>query len=194
MSDQATPSARERQLAKELRVLRGTASLQGKDVAERLGWSASKVSRIENSRVGIGLEDLESLIELYEVPAQRAAYLRKLAPSARPKGWWDAYAETLSSGYTSLIKLEAGSSALQAYCAVVPHALLLTPEYARRIILATPRPPSLAEVERRIDIVRRRQDMLAHTERRPPLRLSVVIDEAVLHRRILTDVETLKTR
>ena len=48
-----TPSVRERRLAAELKLLRTAVQLHGKDVAERLGWSASKVSRIESSRTGI---------------------------------------------------------------------------------------------------------------------------------------------
>nr|BFE81050.1 hypothetical protein GCM10020093_036510 [Planobispora longispora] len=37
-------------LGMQLRQLRETARLSGKDLAERLGWQASKVSRLENAR------------------------------------------------------------------------------------------------------------------------------------------------
>ncbi len=188
MSERDTPSVRERQLARELRTLRATANLNGKEVAERLGWSPSKVSRIENGRIGISPEDLDRLIELYDAPTERATYLRRLAPSAQARGWWDAYAETLSSGYSSLLKLEAGSSSLQCYCALIPHALLLTPAFARSIIMNAPNRPSVSEVERRVDIVRRRQEILTRSTR-PPLQLTAVIDEAVLHRRVMTREE-----
>jgi len=51
--DRDTPSVRERRLARELRQLRTGAQLHAKDVAARLGWSPSKVSRIETARIGI---------------------------------------------------------------------------------------------------------------------------------------------
>src|SRR4051812_1066886 len=80
-----TPSARERQLARELRRLRAAVGLNGREAADRLGWSASKVSRIETSRTGVSTPDLEQLLALYGADDDRAAYLRKLAPSARSK-------------------------------------------------------------------------------------------------------------
>jgi transcriptional regulator with XRE-family HTH domain len=179
-----TPSARERQLAGELRLLRNTVGLQGKDVAERLGWSASKISRIETNRIGINPDDLERLFVLYEVPEERADYLRKVAASARTQGWWDAYSSTLTSGYSSLIKLEAGSGVLRCYSAVVPHALLQTPEYSRHVIHSTLQAPSPAEIERRIDITRRRQSVLRRDN--DSMRLDAVIDEAIFRRHIRT--------
>ncbi|MEV4149878.1 helix-turn-helix transcriptional regulator [Amycolatopsis sp. NPDC049691] len=181
---QDAPSARERQLARELRLLRSTVGLTGKDVAERLGWSTSKVSRIETGRIGIGQDDLESLFGLYEVLDDKAEYLRRLAASARAQGWWDAYANNLSSGYSSLIKLEAGSAALRCYCALVPHALLQTPEYSRHVIQSTLQVPAPTEIDRRIDIARRRQAVLRREN--PPMRLSAVIDEGAFRRHIRT--------
>jgi transcriptional regulator with XRE-family HTH domain len=186
-----SPSVRERRLAQELRLLREVGRLHGKDVAERLGWSASKVSRIENGRIGISPEDLELLIGLYEVPEQQAGFLRRLAPSARPKGWWDAYADTLSAGYADLIRLEAGSRALRCYAAVIPHALLLTPDYLREVILATWERPAQTEIDRRLAVCRRRQDVLAPDRPGGPLQLSAVIDESVLHRRVHPDPAVL---
>src|SRR6202000_97858 len=44
------PSVRARQLAAELRQLREASGLTGEEVASRLAWSASKVSRIETTR------------------------------------------------------------------------------------------------------------------------------------------------
>jgi transcriptional regulator with XRE-family HTH domain len=173
------PSVRERRLARELRLLRAAGSLHGKDVAERLGWSPSKVSRIETGRIGISADDLERLLTLYAVPDEQARYLRRLAPTARPRGWWDAYADTLSSGYANLIRLESGSGVLRCYGAVVPHALLQTPDYARQVILSTWERPSPAEVDRRVEVCRRRQEVLDDDE---PLELLAVIDESVLHR------------
>jgi len=175
------PSVRERRLAAELRLLRIGAQMNGKDVAEVLGWSPSKVSRIETARIGISTADLERLLTLYDVPEAQAGTLRRLAPSARPKGWWDAYADTLSAGYAGLIRLESGSRTLQCYCALVPHALLQTPEFARTVIESTWQRPSAAEVERRVQVCRRRQQVLDGSS---PLRLSAVLDEAVLRRAV----------
>ena len=76
------------------------------------------------------------------MPERHAEVLRRLAPAARARGWWDAYAESLSPGYAGLLRLEAGSRALRTYCAVVPHALLMTPGYIRRVITATWQVPS----------------------------------------------------
>jgi transcriptional regulator with XRE-family HTH domain len=176
------PSVRERRLAGELRTLRTAGGWHGKDVAAELGWSASKVSRIETGRIGIGADDLDRLLGLYQVPGAHAEYLRRLVPRTRPRGWWDAYADTLSAGYANLIRLEAGSAALRCWSAVVPHALLQTPEYAREVILSTWERPSAAEVARRVQVCVRRQEVLDRADG-AALRFSAVIDESVLHRR-----------
>jgi len=164
--------------------MRAAAGLNGKEVAELLGWSASKVSRIETSRTGISPPDLERLLDLYRVGDDLARYLRKLAPSAQSKGWWDAYADALSAGYTTLIKLEAGSRALQCYCTLVPHALLQTQEYARQVILSTDVPLAPPELDRRVQVLVRRQELLTRRGGDLPLQLSAVIDEAVLRRAV----------
>ncbi len=177
-----SPSARERRLARELRGLRAATPLHGKEVAARLGWSPSKVSRIETGRIGISADDLDRLLALYAVPDAHATFLRQLAPSARHKGWWDAYADTLSAGYANLIRLEAGSRALRCYGALVPHALLQTPDFVRQVILSTWETPSPVEVDRRVQVCRRRQGVLDAGEPGGPLQFHAVLDESVLRR------------
>lgn len=177
-----SPSIRERKLARELRDARVTAQLAGNQVASALGWSASKVSRIETGRIGISGSDLDTLITLYDLPDEHAAYLRRLAPTIRTHGWWDAYADSLSSGYAGLLRLEAGSQALRTYCALIPHPLLMTPDYIRQVVGATWQAPSEQEVERRIRVCLRRQSVLEQDDPHPRLILSAVLDEAVLRR------------
>src|SRR6478735_7928840 len=167
------PSVRERRLAAELRRVRQAAQLNGRQVAAATGWSTSKVCRI-----GIGRDDLDRLLELYDVPPDAATQLRRLAPDGRAHGWWEAYADSLSTGYATLLRLEAGSSALRSYCALIPHPLLMTPDYVRQVVRSTWQRPSANEVARRVQVCLRRQAVLG----RGGLELSVVLDEAVLRR------------
>src|SRR5205809_4512451 len=130
MAQRDEPSARERQLAQELRVLREAVGLSGKDAAAQLGWSPSKISRIESGWIGISSDDLDRMLDLYAAHPDRAEQVRRLATSVRSKGWWDAFTQRLSPGYANLIKLEDGSRALSCYCAVVRHALLQPQQYS----------------------------------------------------------------
>ena len=154
------PSVRERRLAAELRRARLAAELNGRQVAAATGWSPSKVSRIENGRIGVGPDDLDRLLELYGVSPEAAAQLRRLAPAGRSHGWWEAYADSLSTGYATLLRLEAGSTALQTYCALIPHPLLMTPDFIRQVVRSTWQRPSVAEIERRVQVCLRRQAVL----------------------------------
>jgi transcriptional regulator with XRE-family HTH domain len=54
-----------RRLAGELRRLRERTGLTGEEVADRLGWSGSKLSRIELHRIGVKQADLRKLLALY---------------------------------------------------------------------------------------------------------------------------------
>lgn len=183
MTETVPPSVRERRLARELRAARVGSELTGDRAARELGWSPSKISRIETGRIGVNAADLDRLIALYAVPERHAEFLRRLAPASRARGWWDAYAESLSPGYAGLLRLEAGSRALRTYCAVVPHALLMTPDYIRRVIVSTWQVPADVEIDRRMRVCLRRQAVL-NPDAPEVLEFSAVIDEAVLHRAV----------
>ena len=185
-----SPSVRERRLARELRAARVNAELTGVEAARALGFSASKLSRIETGNIGVSAADLELLLGLYRTPDDYANYLRRLAPSARVRGWWDAYADSLSAGYSALLRLEHGSSGLRCYSAVVPHALLMTVEYARETMMSTWQRPSSQELDRRTRVVVRRQAVLRPQEPSSGLHLSAVIDEAALRRRVALSVRS----
>ena len=95
MPDHGSQTIRRRRLAAELRRLRERAGLTGDEAAERLGWSGSKISRIETHRIGVKAADLRRLLDLYEVSAPHRGELEALARES-------AGTETLKVQATSL--------------------------------------------------------------------------------------------
>lgn len=182
MTDPGSPTVRRRRLAAELRRLRERAGLTGDQVAQRLGWSASKISRVEHARIGVKPPDVESLLRLYGVEGTHRDELLSLAREAERRGWWERYSDALPPRYAAYIGMESEAETMWEWQPQVVPGLLQTEAYARQIIglarsTATV-PPS--EIERRIQTRLARQQVLT---RNPPLALSVVLDESVLLRR-----------
>jgi transcriptional regulator with XRE-family HTH domain len=166
----------------ELRRLRGGRT--GTTVAKALGWSPAKVSRYELGQGTFPLEEIEKLLDYYGVTEPRRAQLLDLSAEANERGWWYEYADAVSPEYMEFIGLEAeAATELEWQVEAVP-GLLQTEEYARAIHTAHQQvvlmPPGI--FERRIRARMIRQELL--TTRNPPLALSVVIDEAVLLRKV----------
>ena len=90
VAESPPPSVRARQLAAELRRLRDAATLTGEEAAGRLGWSPSKISRIETGQTAPSPADLRRLLDLYEVAGTQRGRLESLRQSAGQRGWWDA--------------------------------------------------------------------------------------------------------
>ncbi|MGW4421528.1 DUF5753 domain-containing protein [Streptosporangium sp. NPDC004631] len=137
-------------------------------------------------RVGDELGDEEKsvvVVDLYELDIDKRAALHALARTARTRGWWDAYADSLPGDYATYIQLEAEAAFIRSFDGTLVHGLLQTEGYAREVIrsalmgLSSP-----AEVERRVEVRMTRQKLLLRED--SPLRFWTVIDEAVLTRRI----------
>ncbi|MEV5707074.1 helix-turn-helix transcriptional regulator [Actinoallomurus sp. NPDC052274] len=175
-------TVRNRRLATELRRLRERSELTGDDVADRLGWSASKVSRIENARQAPRLGDVRSLLDLYGVDGTYRDQLLQLARDAGRKGWWEAYSDALPEPYASYIGLEMEAEEILQWETQVVPGLLQTEAYASAVEQGSHSieviPPS--RVDARVETRLARQSVLT---RESPLRLSLVLDEATLLRR-----------
>ena len=183
MLEPASPTVRRRRLAAELRRLRERAGLTGDQVAEQVGWSASKLSRIENAHTVPGDAEIRQLLDLYGVEGHNADELFVLAQEAAGKGWWETYSPTLPPDYASLIGLEAEARSALSWEPLIVPGLLQTGDYAREVTNGyleriDPVPPS--ETRRRVEARLARQEVLTRDN---PLRLSVVLDQSVLHRR-----------
>ena len=178
-----SPTVRRRRLAAELRRLRSEQGLHGDEVAERLGWSPSKVSRYELARTGLKPADVRKMLEVYGVESTRQDELVALAYEATKKGWWEDYADALPEDYLALIGLEAEATAEWSWHLEVVPGLLQTEAYAREVNIKgqslSPVPPG--QIERSVQARMRRQELLT---RDPPLDLVAIIDESVLLRKI----------
>ena len=181
----ASPSLRRRRLAAELRRLRDQSGLSISDVAEKLGWQISRISRIETRQLGITAPDLRKLLDVYGV--EDGGYregLAELARRANERGWWQTYPRNvIPSEYGDLIAVEAEAATVRSYQPEVVPGLLQTPGYARAVIRAGRRGDTAAEIDRRVEVRLERQSILARTEPPPP-RIRVVLNEAVLRRRV----------
>jgi transcriptional regulator with XRE-family HTH domain len=174
---------RRRRLAAELRRLRTETRLTVEDVAGRLQWPASKVSRIENRQVGISPQDLRKLLDLYQ--AKDRAYREQLLEMGRratERGWWQSYSGLLPA-LGNLIGLEAEAATIRTYEPELIPGLLQTADYARAVIRAGYPGDTMEQISRRVDIRLERQETLTRTDPPPP-KVSVVLNEGVLARRV----------
>jgi hypothetical protein len=145
-------------------------------VADRLGCSASKVSRIETGHTSATPRDVQGMLDIYGVHGTESEELVQISREARQKGWWHPYSTVLTGAY---VGLEAAARSIRAYEQQVVPGLLQTESYAAAMIHAARPDISEDETHRRIHVRMARQSLLTQDD---PIDLWVVLDEAVLSR------------
>jgi len=170
-----SPTVRRRELGAHLRALRVARGLTVEQVAGELLCSTSKISRMETGHRGATARDVRDLCNLYEVDDQlERARLTNLAAEGKQRGWWQAYELDYFDTY---VGLEEAATGTRQYQSTVVPGLLQTPEYARAVAEVLDVTPE--RVDELVEVKMRRQTLLA---RKPEAPLSVILDEAVLHR------------
>jgi transcriptional regulator with XRE-family HTH domain len=179
------PAVRRRKLGAELRALRTSAGLTSGEAARLVGWHQSKVSRIETGTSGVKPADVRLLLDAYVVAdSQLRELLMALAGSDDNGGrhhWWHAYRGVLPPAYWDFISLESQAGAMRTLETTVVPGLLQTPEYARAVTRAAVEGLPEDRLDTLVEVRLARQDVLRAD---PPLRLSAVLDEAVLRREV----------
>ncbi|MGW0810487.1 helix-turn-helix domain-containing protein [Nonomuraea sp. NPDC002799] len=182
-SQQGSPTVRRLRLGQELRLLRERRKLTGARAAKELGWSPSKVSRIEAAKTMPASDDIKVMAKLYRVGGEKLDELFGLLRDAEQRGWWEDYEDALPEEYTKFLGLEAEATYQRNWEPQVVPGMLQTEDYAREVILATRGIARIthsgvrSRVEARLD---RQQRVLHRTE---PCVLAVVLDESALTRR-----------
>jgi transcriptional regulator with XRE-family HTH domain len=176
VNQRRSPTIRRRRLGVELRRHREAAGITIDVVAERLGCSTSKVSRIETGHTGALPRDVSDMLDIYRVEDSVKVELVQIAREARQKGWWHPYSTILNSAY---VGLEAAARSIRTYEQQVVPGLLQSEAYAIAMIRAARLGDTDQEIQQRVDVRLARQSLLTQDD---PIDLRVVLDEAVVSR------------
>ena len=152
--------------------------MSGEDVAGRLSWSTSKLSRMEIGRNPPSPADLGKLLNLYGLTDhEHRDQLAVLLREAKRKGWWQIYSDI---PYSTFIGLEAEAVSMLTYDQVIT-GLFQTEAYARAIIAGTIPTVGSETLDQRVEVRMTRQAVL--TKERP-MEVRAVLDETCIRRQV----------
>lgn len=169
-------------LGAQLRRLREAKGITREQAGYAIRASDSKISRLELGRVSFRERDVADLLSLYGVneESERAKAL-SLARRASANGWWHNYNDVLPKWFENYIGLEEAASRIRAYEVQFVPGLLQTEGYARAVTRLGHAAAPSEEVERRVEMRMKRQELLS-AEHAP--HFWAVVDEAVVRRPI----------
>jgi hypothetical protein len=160
--------------------LRIAAEMGADQAADAIRGSRSKISRMENGRVGFKARDVEDLLALYEVTdPQLRGKAMALVRQANAPGWWTRYADVTADWFGEYLGMEAAASLIRSFEMQFVHGLFQTPDYARAVMLLGHATAPAEEIDRRVDLRVRRQELL--TAQGAPTVWSI-LDEGALRR------------
>ncbi|WP_367132787.1 helix-turn-helix domain-containing protein [Saccharothrix sp. HUAS TT1] len=179
MPRRSEASVRSRRLAFTLRKLRRATGMTGADVAKAVEMSASKISRVESAESGIYLDDVEKLLDFYNVTKKQRVQLLDLARHAEQRGLLRVSSAHFPEDWQTWADFEDEANGLLNYEPLTIPGLLQTAEYARHIIFATGHALDDDQIERLISSRMARQGLLTRAN---PLRLHAIIEQGALER------------
>ncbi len=176
----ADPTVVRMLLGNQLRRLREAAGVTPDQAGYEIRASRSKISRLENGRVSFKERDVADLLTLYGVTGEQVrAGMLDLARRANAPGWWAKFGDILPDWFEVYLGLEASASVIRTFELQFVHGLLQTEDYARAVTTLGHKAAPKDEIDRRVSLRMKRQDLLAGPD---PPRLWSVMDEAALRR------------
>jgi len=164
----------------ELHRYRDAAGITPEQAAYEIRASRSKISRMENGLVRFKERDVTDLLTLYGITDEQIRdRLVTLARQANTPGWWSKYGDIMADWFESYLGLEVAASVIRTFELQFVHGLFQTEDYARAVTLLGHTGSSGEEIDRRVSLRLKRQDLL--TSPNPPQVWSV-LDEGALRR------------
>jgi Domain of unknown function (DUF5753)/Helix-turn-helix domain len=179
-ADALGPTVLRMLLGSQLHRLREAAGVTPDAAGYEIRASRSKISRMENGRVGFKERDVADLLTLYGITdEQMRVGMLSLVRQANAPGWWSKYGDVLSDWFEAYLGLETAASVIRSFELQFVHGLFQTEAYARAVTLLGYAAASEEEIDRRVSLRLKRQDLL--TRPKPP-QVWLVIDEGALRR------------
>jgi Domain of unknown function (DUF5753)/Helix-turn-helix domain len=169
-------------LGTQLRRLREAADVTPDQAGYEIRASRSKISRMEHGRVGFKDRDVADLLTLYGVTDEqmRARMLASVRHANAP-GWWSKYGDLLPDWFEEYLGLEGAASVIRTFELQFVHGLFQTEAYARAVTLLGHKTAPADEIDRRVSLRLKRQDIITSPE---PPQVWSVMDEAVVRRSV----------
>lgn len=171
-------SPRARALAAEVRAARKSSGMSQGLVADRLGWSIAKVSRIETAQRGLTSADLAAILGVLGVRGSRREHLLTLAEELDQPAWWEAMGG-LSAHERATIDAEQRAARIVELALTYVPGLLQIRAYSEAVLAASG--ASGREIDEGANVWQVRQGVL---HRADPVRFEAFVDESVLRRPI----------
>jgi transcriptional regulator with XRE-family HTH domain len=179
-ADVLGPTVSRVMLGNQLQRLREAAGITPEHAGYEIRASRSKINRMENGRVRFKQRDVADLLTLYGVTdTQTRASILSLVEQANSPGWWSKYGDVTADWFEAYLGLEAVATVIRSFELQFVHGLFQTEAYARAVTRLGHTSAPAAEIDRRVSLRLKRQDLL--TRPQPP-RVWSVIDEGALRR------------
>jgi transcriptional regulator with XRE-family HTH domain len=176
-------AARQRQrLRRELRALRDARGLTQAEAAAAVGWSESKVNRIEAGVVAVTPTDVHALLAAYGgADDDTTAALVAAARESRRQPW-SRFRDLHSPAFLRYLGHEGFATTLDEFAPLFVPGLLQTPDYSRALLATVATPPLPDDVAERVLESRAMRQELLDDAACPEIH--VVLDEVVVRRQV----------
>src|SRR6266571_3562540 len=179
-ADASAPTVLRMILGNQLHRFREAAGVTPDQAGYEIRSSRSKISRMENGRVGFKERDVADLLTLYGITdEQMRAGVVSLVRQANAPGWWSKYGDVLADWFEAYLGLEMAASVIRTFELQFVHGLFQTEAYARAVTRLGHQAAPAEEIDRRVSLRLKRQDLLTSPE---PPQVWSVMDEAVVRR------------
>ncbi len=175
----AAPTVLRMVLGKRLRQLREQAGVSFDEAARAIEVTALTVRRMEKAEVGLRIPYVKELLRTYGVSDTEIEDFLSLAREANQPGWWHKFRDVLPEWFSAYVSLESEAQVIRLYEPQYVPGLLQTHDYAAALLRVGFPNASPEDVDRRVALRLRRQDLLVKPE--APA-IWAILDETVLRR------------
>lgn len=171
-----TPTIRSRELGDGLRLAMEQAQLNGKQIADRLGWSESKVSRLLTGKRGATEVEVAEFLVTCGARSEERDHLISLCKDQNTKSWFQQFGPRLPTHIRTYTEHENKATRIIDFQPLVIPGILQTGEYARALFARSATVPEI-EIEERVAARAARQIIFSREE---PAKFIFIVHEFVL--------------
>ncbi|ACU36370.1 helix-turn-helix domain-containing protein [Actinosynnema mirum] len=172
----STPAKKAQGLGAQLRVIRKRSGLSMKEVADRMGWSEAKVSRMETGKRPVDSEEVSGILAIFKIVGVERERLMAMARTPEEPAWIETIRAGLPNESVTLATYENEAVSITNWSPLLVPGLLQTMETASAFMQLDGIPDH--DIGARLMGRSHRQRMLERVH------YTAIIDETVLHRRL----------